>query len=244
MKRFLALLCGLLAFLTAAPAEAAFGTPYNLGTIASTTNSATTPIPTVASASVGDIVVVWVALGNTSLTISSVSDDAGNTYAPLSQLTGASTRYRLFWSKLAFGLTSGLNITVTTSGATTAVRIVAMTGFSGADGIDKSLSGSVATSSAPAISLGTLAANDEIICVGIRGNSTITIPITEATSYTRYSQFGTTSTQQISCRVVTSNAADTPTWGLNTSVEWAVQAVSFTLDDPTAGGSLMTLGVE
>lgn len=130
MKRFIAATALLLAFSTPSYAAAvaiiagsdtggAQGHGFSSGAL-------TAVLTTTASLSIGDLNVVGCAAGG-SLTWSSASDSAGNTYtAALASTNNGTHTVRIFYSKLTNALNSGGTVTCTansTSGAKTAVAV-------------------------------------------------------------------------------------------------------------------------
>lgn len=232
MKRLFIALFTLLAF--AAPADAAI-TLANLGqhsVASSATNQLTTAVNACAA---GSTIVVQVS--QSTGTLSSVADSAGNTYqTPLDNIAGTTINIAFAYAiNTNSNLAAGGTITLTMSASSAnAMQAVCLQGLSTTAPLDTSnhTAQGAATTSASSVATGALADTNEIILATL-GNPTAPGSVTCGGSYTKIAFNGTPSINLCYQIVASSSSvAFAPTW-VN-SVTYVTDVISM---KTTGGGA-------
>src|SRR5690606_27094479 len=147
----------------------AIGTPITLGTLASATPGASSyALTTTAAIVAADLVVVGFTYdGNTALSVVSVTDTAGNTYARAVQSLSGTVVAEIWYCQNASAMASGnsitANLSTTAGGASPTICIFAarVTGAALGGALDQSAH-QEATTSTPSVTTGALAIADEV----------------------------------------------------------------------------------
>ena len=204
----------------------AIGTPVQLGSAAGAAGSTAQSLTTTVDSPAGNTIVVLAGL-NTTNTINSVTDSAGNTYvAGLGYTDGANFRQRPFWCSNALDLPSGGTITVafqTTGG----VKLAAAVSVSGLAAADTQAAGATGTSTAPTIATGALGWPNEIVFGMLTVKSGAADTITEASGFTSNSPVLMTNALRWAWQIVASGAGVTYAPTLGTSRLWGVNTLTF-----------------
>ena len=175
----------LAAFLCLVPGVSlAIGIPVELGTAVLTTGVSTTmTITTTADAPAGALLVVPVVSTN-STTISSVTDSAGNTYAPISGYNGSSTNVMGGgWVIPSATLPAGSTITVAFGGSL-GRKMASALSVSGVTAGDLFGFGSTGSDVAPTFTTGTLGASNSLVLAWTYVNSGYVDTWTESAGFT------------------------------------------------------------
>ena len=223
--------------LTAGGADAAIGTPTQLGANNAASGATTLVLTTAADSAAGNLIVVFTGSSGGAAT-NSITDSAGNSYVAGLSVSGGA-RFRPFHAINAKALPSGGTITVTFS-STSATKYVGAVSVSGVSAIDQEGAGATATSTAPTITSTALKSSSEIVFGMLEVSSGAADSFTEASGWTSNMAITNGSALRWAYKIVSSNSAVTYAPTLGTSRQWAVNVKAF---QPQACGSMPLLGV-
>ena len=184
---------------------------------------ATTIAAPAANHTTGNLLVVFVGLRDTSVTVSSIADTAGNTYTYVTRIAGTSSAIECWYAKNITG--NANNVVTATFSASVYYRTITVNQYSGCDTsapLDQYNTGT-GYDTAPTTGNITTTVADEVLVAGVRLLASRII--TAGTNYTK--RVDTSSWGASEDRIVSATGTYNATFSLSDVTYWATIVASF-----------------
>lgn len=208
-------------------AWAAFGSPYQIGSVSSTATASTAIVTTTADVAAGDTMVAWLRLDVGGGTIVSIQDAVNLTNWTCDTQTSTTSIniMRMCYFKTSVAVPASTNITITYGASTAQAKQAIIMAFSGANTLDQVASSS-GNSASPTITIPMLSNANELLVAGILTSTSNTR--TPPGSWTQCANYPATTFMNMWCLVVNSTSSVSPSWTLASSANWGMHAMTFT----------------